>query len=140
MVQPIREVSPESVVFEGGAPVAHVGVLAQEALEVVPPEARRCIEMSNSSMLFVPLKYRMRHTSDGIVLLLELVEVRDQVLHPLEILDLVAQLPGPDRRAPAARRGPQLLALVLVIFAQCSTDHSVNTVCLICSRTWVVFT
>ena len=48
----------------------------------------------------------MTLTSDGIVLLLELVEVRDQVLHPLEILDLVAQLPGPDGRTPAARRGP----------------------------------
>ena len=48
----------------------------------------------------------MRHTSDGIVLHLELVEVQDQVLHPLEIFDFVAQLPGPDGRAPAARRGP----------------------------------
>ena len=51
MVQPVREVSPEGAVFEGGAPVAHLGVLAQEALEVVPPEARRCIQMSISSMI-----------------------------------------------------------------------------------------
>ena len=58
MVQPIREVSPEGTVLKGGAPVAHLGVLAQEALEVVPPEARRCKDMSNGSMLFVPLKYR----------------------------------------------------------------------------------
>ena len=51
VMQPIREVSPEGAVLEGGAPVAHLGVLAQETLEVVPPEARRCIGMSISSML-----------------------------------------------------------------------------------------
>ena len=50
-MQPIREVSPEGAVLEGGAPVAHLGVLAQETLEVIPPEARRCIGMSISSML-----------------------------------------------------------------------------------------
>ena len=69
----------------------------------------------------------MTRTSDGIVLLLELVEVRDQILHPLEIPDLVGHLPGPDGRAPSARRGPQLLALVLLKFVQCSPDHSGNT-------------
>ena len=52
VVQPVREVSPEGAVLKGGAPVARHGVLAQEALEVVPPEARRCVEMSNSSMIF----------------------------------------------------------------------------------------
>ena len=52
VVQPVREVSPEGAVLKGGAPVARHGVLAQKALEVVPPEARRCVEMSNSSMIF----------------------------------------------------------------------------------------
>ena len=52
MVQPVREVSPEGAVLKGGAPVARHGVLAQKAFEVVPPEARRCVEMSNSSMIF----------------------------------------------------------------------------------------
>ena len=79
----------------------------------------------------------MTLTSDGIVLLLELVEVRDQVLHPLEVPDLVGQLPGPDGRAPAPRRGPQLLALVLVMFVQCTSHHLVNTGCLIGSRALV---
>ena len=51
VVQPVREVSPEGAVLKGGAPVARHGVLAQKALEVVPPEARRCVEMSNSSMI-----------------------------------------------------------------------------------------